>query len=542
MNAKEIIMGFAKAKSDRVTVESTWEDLAYYTIPRKRDIQSKSEPGDRMNFDVYDDTAIQSNLILAAGLSGYMTNAAQRWFEIRAQDKALMEEDGVKSWFNKCTEIMYAAMAGSNFYQQVHEVYLDLGSLGTATLYEAEDAKEDIRFYSRPPKEVYAVENEREEIDMVYRYFEMTAYKAYNFFGSKKCGESIRKAVEEKKDYGKIFNFIHHVGPRHKRDVGKIDSVNMAFFSYWVSEADSKIVKEGGYDEFPFFTTRFYKNSNEVYGYSPSWACFPDILMLNKMMKVYIEGAEIAIYPPWLMESDSIIGTLDLRAAAVNYQRQPLSQGRAVEPMNTGMKGNVAIDFINRTEANIKASYFTDLFLMLTQNNNMTATEVIERTQEKMLMLGPVLGRLQSELLNPIIRRTFNILLRRGKFPEVPEALQEAHYDIKYVSPLAKAQRAVQAKDMNTFLNVIGGMAQLAPEVLDMINGDEIVRKMSDIYSVDPDILNDKSVVDGTRKKRAEAQQAQAKMAGLAQMGEMRKTGSETNRNMADAESKKQQQ
>lgn len=535
MNAKNILKGFDKAKSDRVVWENTWEDLAYYVIPRKRGIQTRYEPGERMQFDVYDDTAIQSNLILAAGLSGYMTNAAQRWFQLRTRDERLMEEDGVRAFFDDCEETMFSVLGASNFYQQIHETYLDLGSIGTASLYEEEDPQEDVRFYSRPPKEVYCIENEREQIDMVYRYFEMTAYKAYNFFGKDKCGSTIVKAVEEQKDYGKIFKFIHHVGPRHKRDVGKRDSVNKPFFSYWVSEADCKIVKEGGYEEFPFFSTRFYKNSNEVYGYAPSFVCLPDILMLNQMMKVYIEGAEIAIYPPWLMESDSIIGTLDLRAAAVNYQRQPLSQGRAVEPMNSGMKGNVAIDFINRTEGNIKAAYFTDLFLMLTQNHNMTATEVIERTQEKMLMLGPVLGRLQSELLNPIIRRTFNILLRRGKFPQVPEALLDAEYDVIYVSPLAKAQRAVQAKDMQTFLSVVGGMAQFSPEVLDNINADKFVDKLSKIYSVDPDVLHEKSDIKTVREQRAQAQKVQSQMAMMSQMGELGKTASESNVNNENA-------
>jgi len=257
--------------------------------------------------------------------------------------------------------------------------------------------------------------------------------------------------------------------------------------------------------------------------------------MLNKMMKVYIEGAEIAIYPPWLMENDSLIGTLDLRAAALNYQRQPMTQGQSVQPLSSNMNGQIAIDFISRTEGNIKAAYFTDLFLMLTQNHNMTATEVIERTQEKMLMLGPVLGRLQSELLDPIIKRTFNILLRRGKLPQVPDVLKEADYDIVYVSPLAKAQRAVQAKDMQTFLAIVGNLAQFLPEVLDTIDGDKVVEKMSKIYSVDPSIVRDDKVTDAIRQQRSDAMASQQKMAMMTDAANVAKTGSEIGKNNADA-------
>ena len=540
MQAKDIIRGFEKAKSDRVTWEDTWEDLAYYTIPRKRGIQDYYEPGDRMNFDVYDDTAIQSNLILAAGLSGYMTNAAQRWFELRTRDESLMEAAGVRSFFDNSAEIIYSALANSNFYQQIHEVYLDLGSVGTATLYEEEDPENDIRFYSRPPKEIFAIENSREVVDMVYRKFHLTAWQAFQTFG-KAAGQKVLDAIKDQRDFGQKFEFIHYVGPRHKRDVGRDDAGNKPYFSYWVSCADKKIVKEGGYDEFPFFTTRFYKNSSEVYGYAPSFVCLPDILMLNKMMQVYIEGAELAIYPPWIAESDSIIGTLDLRAAAVNYQRQPLSQGKAVDSLAPKSNFQVGLDMIQRTEANIQGAYFTDLFLMLTQQHNMTATEVIERTQEKMLMLGPVLGRLQTELLNPIINRTFNILLRRGKLPQVPQALQGADYDVVYVSPLAKAQRAAQAQDTNTFLSVVGGMAQMLPDVIDKIDGDKVVDKLSKIYSVDPDILRENDAVQEIRDGRAQAQAQQMKLAYMNEVLGMGKTGSEIGKNDAQAESTRAQ-
>ncbi len=531
--AKNILKGFDKAKADRVTWESTWEDLVYYGMPRKRGIQSFYEPGDRLQSDVYDSTASQSNMILAAGLSGYMTNASQRWFELRARNEQLMRDKEVRGFFDDTSEVLYAAFANSNFYQQIHETYLDMGSIGTGTLYEEEDPEQDVRFYARPPKEIYAIENQREVVDTVYRKFELTAYQAYKLFGDKECGEVIRKAVLETKDWGKKFDFVHFVTPRPVRDVTKQDSRNMAFASYWVSIADTKIVKEGGYEEFPFNVTRFYKNSGDAYGYGPCFLVFPEVLMINRFSKIYIESAEVGTYPPWLLESDGIIGTLDLRSAALNYQRQPLSQGVAVQSLVPKADRQIAIEFLNRTEDKIKAAYFTDLFLMLTQNYNMTATEVIERTQEKMLMLGPVLGRLQTELLNPVVKRTFNILLRRGKLPRVPQKLINEEYDVVYVSPLAKAQRAAQAKDMNTFIAIIGQMAQMIPEALDTIDVDRVVDKLSKIYAIDPEILRGEEEVASVREQRAKAAQQQAMVQNMANAAQIGKTGSEMERNVA---------
>jgi hypothetical protein len=535
MTAEDILRSFEKAKADRTVVESTWEDIIYHVNPRKRGINTKYEPGEKPSWDVYDDTPQQSNLTLAAGLSGYMTNSSQRWFELRTRDEALMNDNAVRSFFNKSAEIMYAILADSNFYQQIHETYLDLGALGNCALYEEEDVKNAVRFYARHPREVYFVEDHREEVNLVFRSFPLTAWQAVQFFGEQNVSEAVYKAVYEDKDYNKKFNYVHHVCPRYKREAGKQDGTNKPFASFWVEVESKKIIKEGGYDEFPFMCGRFYKNSGEVYGYGPGNSCYSDILMLNKSVETYIKGAEIAIYPPWLAEHDGIMGTLDLRAGAINYQRQPLSQGQAVQPLGSNSNFQVGIDFIQRAEAKIKSAFFVDLFLMLSQTNNMTATEVMERTNEKMLIMGPVLGRLQSELLSPVIARTFNILMRNGKLPPMPQELQGKEYDVVYVSPLAKAQRAAQAKDMQTFLMIIGQMAQAWPDVLHKVKSLIYVDKLSKIYSVDPDIVADDEEAEASIAAQQEAMAQQQKMVALQQAADIAKTGGQAGTEFAKA-------
>jgi hypothetical protein len=389
---------------------------------------------------------------------------------------------------------------------------------GTPTLYVEEDEIEDVRFYARNPKEIFIIENAKEVVDMVYRNFKMTAWQAYSFFGKDTCGEKVKKAVEEKQDFNKPFEFIHYVCPRYKRDVNRADSINKPFASYWYSCEDMSILKEGGYDEFPFFVPRFYKNSGETYGYSPAISALSNIKMINKMVELFYKGIELDVYAAWLLEHDSMMGTLDLRGGALNYQKQPLSQGRAVVPLNQQTNKQMGIEFLTRLEDKIRKAFFVDLFMALTKVAEMTATEVIERTQEKMLILGQVLGRMQSELLNPLIIRTFNILQRRGKLPPLPEELQGVDYDIVYVSPLAKAQRSLQAKDMTTFMTIVGQMAQMAPDVLDKLDTDIIVDKLSAILSVDPDIVRADDEIEVIRKNRAQAQEQQARMASMEQM------------------------
>jgi hypothetical protein len=207
-----------------------------------------------------------------------------------------------------------------------------------------------------------------------------------------------------------------------------------------------------------------------------------------------------------------------------------------VQPLNAKSQFEIGIDFINRVEEKIKRAFFVDLFLMMSQlADNKTATEVIERSQERMLILGPVLGRMQSEGLNQLIYRNFNQLARRGKLPPIPEQLSGKSYDVVYISPLAKAQRALQAKDMTTYLTIIGQMAQMFPEILDNVNADIVADKMSKIYSVDPDIIRDEEEVGGIREARAQQQQAMNQMAAMQGVADIAKTGSEAGKAARDA-------
>lgn len=535
VTAKSIKDGFSKAQSDRAVVESTWGDVLYYTQPHKRDVVSTMTEGEKYPDDVYDDTAIQANLVLAAGLSGYMTNASQRWFEYAARDERLMDSQDARKYFADCTNIAYSVLGNSNFYQQVHEVYLDLGSIGPGFLYEEEDEAADVRFFARHPKEMYIIENDKGLVDIVYRAFKLTAWQAFNMFGKDKCGKSINKALENN-DLTKDFDFVQYICPRHDRAAGKEDNLNLPFASYWLNLSDEKICKESGFMDFPFFVPRFYKNTAKTYGFGAGTAAYSNIKMLNKMMEYYIKGAETAIWPPFMLEHDSMIGSLDLRAGALNYQRGALSQGQQAQPIDIGMKAQIGFDFINRYEDKISRAFFADLFLMLANNKNMTATEVVERTQEKMLVLGPVLGRLQTELLTPMLTRTFNILQKRGKFPEPPQSLQGKDYDIIYISPLAKAQRASQAKDTITFLQVVGQMAQMAPGILDSIDGDTVIKKLSKMYSVDPDIIRDEDEVKAIRDAKDQAQREMQAMEMAQQMAGVMQTGAKANESSARAE------
>jgi len=521
-------------QTDRSNVSNTWQDVAHYCLPRKAYVTRTRTPGEKFDADVYDSTAMQSALVLAAGLHSYLTNPASKWFSLRLQDTELMQSKAVKEWLVVAENKIYSILNGSNFPQQIHEVYLDLSVFGTSCLYEEEDEKDILRFYCRPIGEIFIAEDDRERVDTIYRKFMMTAIQAWNRWGDK-AGQLVSKAIEAK-DYDKKIDFVHVVEPRYVYNPQKKNSKNMPWSStYWEITQKHKI-SESGYQEFPFFVPRFNKNSGEVYGTSPAMVSYADIKMLNQMSYTIIRAAQKIVDPPLMLPHDGYLLPIKLGPAALNFKlNSALGNIEKVEPLVTHGNVPVGMEMENVRRDIIKRNFFVDLFLVLADQKNMTATEVMQRVEEKMLILAPTLGRLMSELLDPIIGRSFSILLRKGIIPPPPGDLSNKGYVIEYTSPLARAQRLEEMKSISNAITVISGIAQGIPTVLDKIDGDKLVDDIADLYGVAPDLILDSNEVKKIREARAEMQKGQLQMAMMMQGAQAANTGAQALKTMKDA-------
>ncbi len=534
--AEEIVRRLDRLKSERNNYETFWQDVSKYTLPRKAYITRDRNPGEKYPYDVYDTTAMQANIVLAAGLHSYLTNPNSRWFSLRLDDKDLSESSDVKEWLNDTEERMYNQLNQSNFNQQIHELYLDLGVFGVACMYEEEDPVEGIRFYSRDIAEIFIAENEKERIDTVYRKFKMTARQAYEKWGDQ-AGEVVKNFME-KKDYDKQVEFVHCVEPRYERDVNKDDASNMPYESTYIELSKKHLIGQSGYREFPYFTPRFNKNSGEVWGSSPAMVLYSDIKMLNEMVKVLIRSAQKQVDPPLVLPHDGYLLPIKYGPAALNFRLKGTADDK-IEPLATGANISIGLEIISQWQNIVKKGYFVDLFLLLADpaRKDMTATEVMQRVEEKMLILAPVLGRLMNEFLDPLINRTFNIMWRTGKLNPPPEAIQNLSYKIEYISPLARAQKLDQMKSINSFLALIGQIAVVKPDVTDNVNEDAIVRGIQDLYGVNPNYVHDEQEVKEIRQARAEAQAQMVQQSQIAQGVETFKTGAEAARVLNPKES-----
>jgi len=504
--AAELKNNLARLMDKRSTWESHWQECADFMQPRKAEINKERQRGDKRNIQIFDATAIHALELLAASLHGMLTSSANRWFSLRYKESLLNESDEAKEWLEDAIDKMYLAFARSNFQQEVFEAYHDLIAFGTACLMIEEDEDDIVRFSSRHIKEFYIQENKRGFVDTIYRRFKMPVQAAIDKFGFENFSRSTQNLF--KKEPFEEIELVHVVRPRNIYNERKEDKANMPFQSIYFEYGEGHIINIGGFREMPYVVPRYLKASTEIYGRSPAMNALPDVKVLNKMVETALKAAAKQVDPPLLVPDDSMLSPIRMSAGSLNYYRSG-SRDR-IEPLNIGQQTSVTLNQENQRREAIAKMFHIDQ-LMVTANRTMTATEVLQRNEEKMRILGPVLGRLQSELLQPMILRVFNIMLRNKLFQAAPEILNNQEIDIEYVSPMALAQKGQELQSLMRGLELFGQIGQIAP-VQDYIDENGLIKQIIKITGLPARMIKSDKQVAALREQRAAAQQQQAEM------------------------------
>tara|TARA_B100000424_G_scaffold76980_2_gene57326 strand:- start:360 stop:1988 length:1629 start_codon:yes stop_codon:yes gene_type:complete len=506
-DAQSYIKRYEELRSDRRNWEHHWQEVAEVILPRRTDIVGSRTPGDKRNLKAIDSTGIIANELLAAGLHGMMTNPASKWFTLRLSNQALNQEAAVKMWLESVERIIYEELSSSesSFSSHIHELYLDLSAFGTAVMFIGEsDQTKDLMFTALPLKECYVSENSDGRIDTLYRKFELSVRQIVQKFGDKE--DDVGKEVLECYNNDKLedkFEIIHAIFPRYDYDKRKKTRQNKPIASVYVLCKSEMILDEGGFEESPILAPRWSKASGEVYGRGPGMATLPDVKMLQQMSKTILKAAQKIVDPPLQLEDDSVMLPVRTIPGGLNYRR---SGSDPIQPLATGGNIPIGLEMMQDVRLRIREGFFLDQ-LSLQQGPQMTATEVLQRTEEKLRLLGPVMGRLQSELLSPLINRVFGLLGRQNKLPPIPEELQDQSYTIEFVSPLARAQRQVEANSLLRVFEIGSTVIQMQPESGRVFKGEDTMRWLSDLFGIPMSILESRQ--ETADRRSAEQQQAQ---------------------------------
>ena len=505
--ARELKDNLSRLMEKRKTWETHWQEVADYFLTRKSDITERHTKGDKRNLQVFDATGTHALELLASSLHGSLTSASNRWFSLRFKNSAVNEDDTAKEWLEDSAGKMFLAFHRSNFQQEIFEAYHDLICFGTAAMFIEADDDDMIRFSTRHIKEIYIAENGKGLVDCIYRRFTITAKAAADKFGLENLSKNLQ-AIYKNSMFDEV-ELCHVVKPRDIYDPRKIDKKNMPYVSTYFEMETDHIISHGGFREFPYVVPRWLKSSNEVYGRSPAQNSLPDIKVLNKMVEIQLQAAAKQINPPLLIPDDSAILPVRTAPGSLNFYRSGARD--KIEPLNIGANNPLGLNLEQQRRESIGKAFHIDQLLIQESPRQMTATEVQTRQDEKLKILGPVMGRLQSEMLNPLIVRVFQIMLRGNHFIQAPPILANQEIEIEYVSPMALAMKSQQLSGIMRGMEIFGSLSQTMP-VTDYIDENGLVKELIDILGLSAKMIKSDDEVQEIRANRQEQQMQQAQM------------------------------
>lgn len=512
-NPEELLKqyGTAKDSAERKNFESRWQAGAEYCNPKADSIQKKHIAGEQKSEKRLIDVGIKARRMFTAGMMSHLFPTGQNWLQVVTKD---MTSDKVQSALNEVTRKFIDALNASNFYLEMGQSIGNFGDIGNACLY-TELYKGGLNFRSHYIDNFYIKENYREEIDTVYRSFDLTTRQACQQFGDE-APTRILEAKEQGKKCDEKWHFVHITMPRSDYEKDSVNKKKKPIASYYVCEEDKEWVKESGFDEMPYAVGRFYKTNYEVYGRSPAMEVEKTFPMINSMELSRIRSAERVSNPPWLAPNDGSTRRISNDQGSIIYWNPNNPNSK---PEQLIAQDNVIVndEAIARKEQEVMDAFYVPLFNPLQDKRNMTATESSQRVDLSLQFLTPAVSRIEREFVKPTLNRAFSILMRSGAFPELEiDELSEANIDFELVGKANLASRQIELFGTMTALEQIGLVGQVKPEVWDNINADEFAAFAMQVNMAPWSIKVPEDMVQQQREARAQAaqqeQQAQQSM------------------------------
>ena len=509
----------ARLESDRWPYLLHWMELADYIIPRKANISDRYSAGQKMTDKLRDSTAVHANELLAAAMAGTLSNKATRWFALKCRREELNDIKAVADWLDDSTERMYYALAQSNFYSEIHEVYLDLGGFGTgALLIDTDRSTGNLQFGAQFAGEFCIAEDGYRRVDTVYRRPKMSARQINDRWPGKASATIQQRAASAEKD--QRFDIVHGIFPRENGRTGRgVAAEDMAFASLYFEWDTGQILEESGYQEWPIPVPRWTKSTGETYGRGPGHTALPFAKTLNATTEQKLMAGILSIRPPLLSTQNGVIGKVSLRPAAINTIAPtiPGQMNPPLQPLITGASVRNAELLEEPMQRQIHRIFFSDLLNLPEDGKQMTAREVMIRHERMQQALGPTLGRLENELFNPTIERVFGIMMRAGRLSPPPrELLQvmqqgDGTIDIEYQGPLARAQRSGDTMAIERWTDWRVKMAVELQDnsLLDVMDMDEAGWHSAEVTGVPSKVMRSKDQVGQIRGGRQAEQEKQ---------------------------------
>lgn len=506
MDAKALLGDLAVLRAQRSALEGTWREIARLVLPRHDTFGTGGgSNGKRSSPDptVYDDTGAGANEMHAAMLAYLLTPDTQQWHGLVPADEGVAKRIAPRRWCEAAAKRLFRHRARTNFAAQMHEAYLSIGAFGSGCIYVEEQPGRGPSYEAVPASELYFSTGTYGEKDRVFRSYRLRGRIALDRFRDR-LPEARRKAAEKQPE--QEIDFVHAVYANPEHDPQRVAGAKgFRFTSCHLDTASGVIVGEGGYRTMPYCIGRYVVAPGEPYGRSPAFGVLPTLRMLNKMAENQLVEQNRRAQPPLLATDDDNAAPPLMLPNAVNYGWLAEDGTPRIRPMDFQSDPAAFGEAMATARERVERAFLVRLFLLLRQGPQMTATEVLQLAQEKGIVLAPVMGRLQAELLQPIVVREVDILNHMGELPPDPprEIVESGGLRVDYTSPLAKVLHAGEAQAVMEATQALGVLAQLDATATDIIHAGRAAEHVSRVMGVPAALLR-------TEDERAERDQARA--------------------------------
>lgn len=502
----ELIKDFEKARATRYNFEGQWQDIRELVRPNTADFNRNTTQGASRVDNIFDGTAPWALEQFSAGLNSAMSSPTERWFNVALAEMKEDLEDEVLEWLEHVSDRIFREYARpqTSLNPNIHEVYQDLGAFGTGVLYQDWNHRgRHVFFRAFPLADCYIKEDSNGIVNTMHRMTVMTTAQIREEFDMK--DDYIPAKIMEEKDIDKQWHVIHCVTPRELKNYGQ-GSKQKRFASYWVVQELKEVLRERGYDEFPYHVPRWTKLAGEIYGRSPAMTCLPDIRMLNTMSKVVIKAAQKIVDPPLIVPDDGFM--LPIKTSPGSLIFKSAGQEDTIQPLPGG-DPRLGLDMMEQRREHIVKSFYIDWIIRQKKRERQTATEVMDDRNEMLRQMSPMLGRTQVELHSPMIIRTYNLLNAAGEIRPAPAAMDGKKLDLVYISPAAKAQTGSKGANMQMFIQDLATLTPISPEIMDAVDTDALAQALSVTRDVSRKIIRSPDEIAAIRDQRSKANQLQ---------------------------------
>lgn len=522
-------------ENERSSFISHWRDLANYILPRRPRFLTKDvNKGNKRHTDIIDSTAPFAARTLRSGMMGGITSPARPWFRLTTSGPSSLESGSLKSWLNQVTTDMYTVLAKSNFYNVIPLAYGDLGVFATAALFVEEDFETVLRFTSVPIGSYCISTNGKGIVNVFQRELPMTVRQIVDTFGEieEGSGKILNKQIFSQHVLDMYANgnteawvdVCHFVIPNTEYDSTKQEDQYRRFLSVYYEKGQDEgkgFLRLSGYQYFPVLCPRWEVSGGDIYGTNcPGMAALGDIKQLQVSEKKIAMAIEKMVNPP-------MVGPTGLRNSKASILPGDITyldvrdSGQGFRPAHEINARVGELEQKNeQVRRRIQRAFYEDLFLMMATSDRreITAREIDERHEEKLLALGPVLEQLNQDLLDPVIDILFIIMNRQGLIAPPPPEISESSLKVEYISFMAQAQKSIGVGAIERVSSFVGQLSQISQDVLDKLDADQTVDVYGDMMSIPPGVIRSDEEVEQIRQQRAQAAQGQQALAQMQQV------------------------